>query len=318
MSGGVDSTSALLRCRKICSSVRAVFVDVRRDGVPVEVTESCRALGVRLLVIDAWAEFSRRVKVPSETMMHSGLTPNPCALCNAGVKLALPFSTLSEDEVLVTGHYAGFTDGILTRGSDPTKDQSYFLSLVSLEILGRCFFPLARALKSDVRAEVISSGLPFIRKESQDLCFSPHGDGLPGDIVTVAGDIVGSHQGLAGFTPGQRKGIGAHSEKKFVVRLDRKLNRVIIGDKSDLYSSKCILNSINWLQKPHGKPFNCLMQTRYRKPAFQATVVPDLENDSAVVEFTEPQKSVAPGQVGAMFAGTGVIGGGIISIKAGD
>jgi len=314
----VDSTAALLMCNRLYPTVRAVFVDVRQEGVPSEVSRSCSALGIPLVVIDAGTSFNTCVKIPSENMMHMGLTPNPCALCNARVKLALPFSALRDDEVLVTGHYAGFTDGILTRGSDHTKDQAYFLSLVSAEILHRCFFPLAHSMKSHVRTQVISSGLPFIRKESQDLCFVPGGDGLPGEIVTVAGEKAGTHNGLAGFTPGQRKGIGAHKEKKYVVRLDRKRNRVIIGDKSDLYSKICFLNSINWLQKPHGEPFQCLLQTRYRKPAFQVTVIPDIENDSAVVKFHEPQRSVAPGQVGAMFSGNGVIGGGIISIKAGD
>ncbi|PIE53040.1 hypothetical protein CSA37_03770 [Candidatus Fermentibacteria bacterium] len=315
VSGGVDSTAALLRSAKLFQRTRAVFVDVRESGVPSEAAEACSELGVELTVIPGQESFRELVKGPSQTMMKQGLTPNPCALCNAGVKLAMPFSLLDKNELLVTGHYAGMRNGFLCRGADRSKDQSYFLSLVPYGILARCFFPLSDSLKEDVRNQVKESGLPFIEKESQDLCFTHDAVFEPGEIVDLSGRVTGRHEGLAGYTPGQRKGIGAHAGKKYVVRLDRVLNQVVIGDENDLYSKKCRLNSINWLQRPDQESFRCLFQTRYRKTPFAAQVVLDRNRSEGEVLFDQPQKAVAPGQVGALYEGDSVTGGGIISIE---
>ncbi|MCP4646171.1 MAG: tRNA 2-thiouridine(34) synthase MnmA, partial [bacterium] len=240
-----------------------------------------------------------------------GQTPNPCALCNAKVKLAVPFCLLAPDEFLVTGHYAKYHNGLLCRGSDSSKDQSYFLSLVPKAILDRCYFPLADSVKTDVRAEVIENDLPFIASESQDLCFNRGKVGVPGDIVNCEGMVIGRHNGLEGYTPGQRKGLGAHGTRKFVVELDTYRNTLVIGDEKNLYSSSCFLNNINWLAVPQAQRMKCLVQTRYRKPAVEADLLLSNDGLSAEVRFQSPQKAVAPGQVGAIFLSDRVLGGGI-------
>lgn len=290
-------------------------MDARGSGPPREAVDACASLSVPLVVIPAGEGFRRLVYRPSSEMLSAGLTPNPCALCNARVKLALPFGILEPGEKLVTGHYAGFKGGVLFRGADPSKDQSYFLSLVPMRILERCHFPLVRSHKKDVRQEVNASGLPWIRKESQDLCFPLPGRGIPGDILDMQGNRVGSHGGIEGYTPGQRKGLGAHGQRKFVVRVSRADASVTIGDEEHLYTGKCTLNSINWLQKPETAAFSCLAQTRYRKPAVPARV--DVSAEGVRVFFQREQKAVSPGQVGVLYENDAVLAGGIISNREG-
>jgi tRNA-specific 2-thiouridylase len=318
LSGGVDSTAALLRSKIKFHRVRAVYVQTERRTPPEQAFKSCRKLGIKLITADAGELFNREIKQFTAKTYRSGCTPNPCALCNSKVKLALPFSMLENNELLVTGHYACNSFHTLSRGKDSLKDQSYFLSLVPKEILKRCYFPLGESTKGKVRAEVVENGLSFVTRESQDLCFKREGFGIPGDIVNVYGAVVGRHSGLGGYTPGQRKGLGAHNGRKFVVELDTLGNRLIIGDEDDLYSETCILNSINWLEKPAEKRFECGIQTRYRKAAVSAEVIVHANGNTATVIFSEPQKAVAPGQVGAMFLSNSVIGGGIIAGHGGD
>ncbi|MCD4706383.1 MAG: hypothetical protein K8S62_01440 [Candidatus Sabulitectum sp.] len=318
LSGGVDSTAALLRCGRQFTGVRAVYVDTAGKKAPEQARESCEKLGIELIVADAQDLFNREIKDFARRVYRQGKTPNPCALCNAKVKLAVPFSMLQANEFLVTGHYAKYSGGVLRRGRDPSKDQSYFLSLVPKKILDHCCFPLAESMKADVREEVLENGLSFITGESQDLCFDWNRTGISGDIVNTDGETVGRHNGLDGYTPGQRKGLGAHCARKFVIELDPQNNRLIIGDEENLYSEYCILNNINWLRKPGGSRFSCKIQIRYRKAATPADVILHEDGQSARVRFHHPQKAVAPGQVGAMFQADNVLGGGIIDRYEGD
>ncbi len=313
LSGGVDSTAALLRCSRMFEKVRAVYVDTSGGNPPEQAERSCEKLGIELLVADARELFNRKIKDFTRMVYSQGRTPNPCALCNAEVKLAVPFSMLQKSDFLITGHYAKLYNGRLRRGNDPSKDQSYFLSLVPGTILDRCLFPLSESIKEAVREEAIAAGLPFITRESQDLCFYRGGIGVPGDILNTEGKTVGRHNGLDGYTPGQRKGLGAHSTRKFVIELRPGLNQLVIGDEEDLYSEKCILNNINWLRRPVESRFSCKVQTRYRKPAAAADVFVEGDGSRARVVFHTPAKAIAPGQVGAMYFSDAVIGGGIIT-----
>lgn len=318
LSGGVDSTAALLHCYRKFDRVRAVYVYTGGKPVPTQAIESTLKLGVEFITADAVDIFKKEILDFTQRTYSKGQTPNPCAICNAKVKLAIPFSILRPDEFLVTGHYAKYQDGILSRGCDPSKDQSYFLSLVSRKILDRCYFPLESSLKTDVRKEVLENNLPFITSESQDLCFDRGKAGIPGDIVNTDGEVVGVHTGLDGYTPGQRKGLGAHSSRKFVIELDPFRNRLIIGDEENLYSANCMLNNINWLSKPETRTIRCMVQTRYRKPAADAELLLNEDYSSGVVQFCKPQKAVAPGQVGAIFLSERVLGGGVIQKYEGD
>jgi tRNA-specific 2-thiouridylase len=313
ISGGVDSSVALLRSRGHYDSVRACHLD-NGGGPCSEALEVADHLGVELLVLDTSDLFEAEVAGPSRRMSRSGLTPNPCAMCNARVKLAVPSGMLETGEVLVTGHYTLSGPDGPCRGVDGERDQSYFLSLVPGNILDRCSFPLGGSRKRDVRTEAEEACLPFRRKESMDLCFDlweGRDRGRPGEIVDLERGPVGEHSGIGLFTVGQRKGTGAHGERRFVVTIDPSSGTVFIGSGKDLLCSGCRLEGMNWLATVPAEPFEALVQTRYRRRPSQAVVTP--VPGGAAVRFREPERAVAPGQVGALYQGNRLLGGGVIA-----
>ena len=252
LSGGVDSAAAAWLLVEAGHEVAGVFI--RRDGSS-DVSEHEHAarrvaqfLEVPFHAVDASGDFETLIGYFCSEYLR-GRTPNPCVLCNAQIKFkrlleradALGFDRVS------TGHYvrSTFAGGrwCLRRGVDATKDQSYYLSALSQTHLARAVFPLGDRTKEDVRALAREAGLPAAeRDESQDVCFVPGGDYArlvraregdrvrAGEIVTTAGEVVGRHDGIIGFTIGQRRGVGvAMGEPVYVVDVDAETNRVTVG-----------------------------------------------------------------------------------------
>ncbi len=316
VSGGVDSTAAMLICAGRYGSVRALFVDVRGDGPPQQAGEAAAMLGIRLDTMDAREAFLREVLGPAEESYGRGLTPNPCALCNSRVKLALAGSILRPGEALVTGHYAVRTGEGLFRGRDRSKDQSYFLALVPRRIMDACVFPLGRLTKDGARRMVEEAGLPFIPRESQDLCFVPDRRGEPGPVVTDDGRHVGVHRGLGHYTVGQRRGVGAHGRPMYVIRLEPRENRLVVGEAEELYSPACTAVGINDLEMPREEVFEAEVQLRSRHRPVSGTVA--RKGDRCDVAFRTPQKAVAPGQLAVFYRRDRVLGAGTIVGRPSD
>ncbi|MCK4506656.1 MAG: tRNA 2-thiouridine(34) synthase MnmA, partial [Candidatus Aegiribacteria sp.] len=237
---------------------------------------------------------------------------NPCVRCNARIKLRMLHEILEPSEVLVTGHYSRKQDDLIRRGADNSKDQSYFLSMVDRRIISRCAFPLGDMTKEQVRSEAVAGGLPFRKDESMDLCFKLLADREePGEILNASGEVIGTHQGIENYTIGQRKGFGAFGRRMYVVSINPASRTVTVGDREDLLSKGCTVESMNWFRKPSRSCIEAEVQTRHRR----RTAAADLEilNDSIRVRFKEPEEAVAPGQVCAVYLDTDVIGGGIIT-----
>ncbi|NOQ23379.1 MAG: hypothetical protein GQ565_12140 [Candidatus Aegiribacteria sp.] len=312
LSGGVDSSYALNLCIERYSHVRAGYVDTSGYGIPPEVENTAGAAGVKLVIVDAASRFRRDVILWSEQMMSLGLTPNPCARCNARVKLFSLHEILKSSEALVTGHYVRKDGDLIKRGSDANKDQSYFLSLVDSDILRDCTFPLGDMLKEDVRGEALRLNIPFGRKESMDLCFNlAAGEEKPGRVMDISGREIGRHDGTGHYTIGQRKGLGAYGRRMYVVDVNSSDGTVTIGRRKDLLSTGCVLVDMNWFRKPSDFPSEALVQTRYRRKPVPAIL--EYRDGSLHIEFIRPEEAVAPGQVCAVYLDTSVIGGGIIS-----
>jgi len=312
LSGGVDSSYALNLCIERYSHVRAGYVDTAGRGIPREVKDTAAATGVELVIINAKERFLEEVILWSEQMLSRGLTPNPCARCNARVKLLSLHEILKPSEVLVTGHYVRKDGDLVKRGSDPGKDQSYFLSLVDIDVLKDCIFPLGDMLKEDVRNKAMRMNIPFGRKESMDLCFNlKTGADQPGIVLDISGREIGRHAGTKKYTVGQRKGLGAYGERMYVVAVDPSAGTVTIGGRKDLHSTGCTAVDMNWFRKPACFPFEALVQTRYRRKPVPAIL--EYRDNSLHIEFKRPEEAVAPGQVCAVYLNTSVIGGGIIS-----
>ena len=312
LSGGVDSSYALNLCIARFNHVRAGYVDTAGRGIPHEVKNTADAAGVELVVVNAVERFQREVILWSEQMLAKGLTPNPCARCNARVKLLSLHDILKPSEKLVTGHYVLKEGDLIKRGSDASKDQSYFLSLVDGDILRDCMFPLGDMLKVDVRREALRLNIPFRTKESMDLCFNLSSEkGKPGIALDVSGMEVGKHDGIENYAVGQRKGLGAYGRRMYVVAVDPLCGTIMVGGKKDLLSTGCTVVDMNWFMEPSRFPTEALVQTRYRRKPVPAIL--ENRDGNLHIEFISPEEAVAPGQVCAVYLNTSLIGGGIIS-----
>jgi tRNA-specific 2-thiouridylase len=164
------------------------------------------------------------------------------------------------------------------------------------------------------------------KPDSADICFVPDGDyrsfvasRLPqtsGVIRDAGGTQIGTHEGIAGYTIGQRRGLGvATGEKRFVTAIDATSNVITIGDERDLMSGALIVENVNWVAGRPAAPLRADVKIRYRTPAAPATVSPTGDR-TARVEFDAPQRAITPGQAAVFYDGDEVLGGGAIERTA--
>ncbi|MGE0102655.1 MAG: tRNA 2-thiouridine(34) synthase MnmA [Blastocatellales bacterium] len=254
---------------------------------------------------------------------------------------------------VATGHYARVRQDeksgrwLLLRAVNRAKDQSYFLFELTQEQLGYAHFPLGEMTKEEVRAIAAEAGLPTAHKpESQEICFIPDGnyarfieryleedsrelpvlngvtgaknlDGAlpePGEIVTTAGEVLGMHQGIHRYTVGQRKGLGiSAADPLYVVQVDAKNNRVVVGGRDDLLRREMVVRRVNWIAFDElTTPVRAAVKIRSR--AEEAPAVLSRQDDGSVlVTFDEPQRAVTPGQAAVFYDGDIVVGGGWIA-----
>ena len=335
LSGGADSLLSLALLREQEAHVfglHAFFLPpTPKDLERVETMQAhCRSLGVRLETIDLSDSFETRIIQPFIRAYKKGKTPNPCAWCNRDMKFGLLLKAarrLGADK-LATGHYCRVMttpDGPgLFRGTDPSKDQSYFLSLVSGRAFENVLFPLGEWYKKDVLPALSRRGLePVGGEESQEICFIPEdyrtflterGISLPGPgpVMTREGKRVGTHQGLWRYTQGQRRGLGiAYAHPLYVLDKDIGMNTLIVGLREQLWAHACTAAHPNVLVPPALWPEELLVQTRYRQRAGRARV--RLVGQTLEVDFLTPQEVPTPGQVLTVYSQPGrVLAGGII------
>jgi tRNA-specific 2-thiouridylase len=315
--------AAPLRPRKQGCCTAADAADARRVA---------DMLGIPFYAVNFEEEFGRIVDYFVEEYL-AGRTPNPCIACNTWIKFGKLFDYADGvgARFVATGHYArilhrspGETP-LLLRGVDPTKDQSYALFGIRRALLDRLCLPVGEYAKTEIRRMAAALGLRVADKpDSQEICFVPGRDharfvraarpeaDTSGEIVTTEGDVVGWHSGLERFTVGQRKGLGvAFGERRYVVRLEPKTRRVVVGEIEALKRSELVAANANWLIDPPKAPFACHVKIRYRSPAMEALVEP-LEGNRFRVRFRRPCLGVAPGQAAVCYAGDRVLGGGWI------
>jgi tRNA-specific 2-thiouridylase len=291
-------------------------------------------LGIPYYVLDYTEEFRSAVVEPFGAGYLAGRTPNPCVECNRRVRFRALLDRAAElgCDVLVTGHHARVRHGPphrLLRGADPAKDQSYVLHVLGQQALERIRLPIGELTKAEVRSVAARLELrTAVKPESQDLCFVD-GDyreflrehfpesARPGPVVDTEGRVLGEHRGTAGFTIGQRKGIGiAVGEPRYVVAIRPETATVVVGRREDLRSRSCVIGGMSFVDGvPPPSGLRLDVQIRYRSPAVPAAVEPAPGGDW-LVRFDEPQAAVAPGQAAVLYDGEVVIGGG--TILAGD
>jgi len=326
ISGGVDSSVAALLLHRAGWSVTGLWFDLGVGQTPEPAAAAAARIGIPLEVIDARSRFARGVVAPTRASYLAGRTPNPCALCNPRIKFALLAAAAAAlpGARIATGHYARVALGpagpVLRRGSDPSKDQSYFLFALEAAALGSALFPLGDLTKAEVRRVAAAAGLAAVRgAESQDCCFDPlppAGD-RPGEIVDVTGRVLGSHEGISRYTVGQRRGLGvAGGERLYVVRLEAERDRVVLGGHQHVLGRELIARLDGFGRELIVGRRRARCRIRYRHEAAPAEIE-RLDDERFAVRFDEPQEAITPGQAAVVFDGESVLGGGWIERLAG-
>ncbi len=341
MSGGVDSavSAALLKAKGY--DVIGLFMknwdDEQECSAEADARDVARVasiIGIPFYTVSFAKEYWEEVFEHFLQNLRDGLTPNPDILCNREIK----FHKLLEKSLsiggngLATGHYAAnHYDGrefSLARPCDTTKDQTYFLYTASQQTLAKTIFPLSGLKKTDVRKIANVFQLPVAeKKDSTGICFigerkfrdflKPYLGITPGAMVSPDGTVLGTHQGIAYYTIGQRKGlkIGGQGDAWFVVGKDVENNRLLIAQGADhpaLYADDLIAKEIHWISgNPPLFPFRCTAKIRYRQ-ADQPCVVTQGEGDTVHVLFDHPQRAITPQQAVVFYDGEVCRGGGFI------
>jgi len=354
MSGGVDS--AVAAARAVEAGHEVVGVHLALSTAPGALRTGSRGccsredaddarrvadmLGIPFYVWDFADRFKEDVIDEFVAAYAAGETPNPCLECNEKIK----FSALAERAValgfdaLATGHYARLDEGELRRAVDDDKDQSYVLAVLDHDQLSRAMFPIGDTPKAQIREEAERRGLAVANKpDSHDICFIPTGDtraflgariGIrPGAVVdATTGDTLAEHEGVHGFTIGQRKGLGveapaADGEPRYVTDIDSSTGTVTVGPAADLDVRTITANRVVWTsgQTPDG-PVECVVQVRAHgglAPAV-ATPIDGPDGPTLRIDLREPLRGVARGQAAVLYVldeakGDQVIGSGRIT-----
>ncbi len=351
MSGGVDSSVTAALLKEQGYDVVGVTLQLYDHGVAVGKSGACCAgqdiqdarqvaerLAIPHYVLDYESRFRAEVMESFADAYARGETPVPCIACNRTVKFRDLLKTARElgAEALATGHYVrrvmGEAGPELHRGADPARDQSYFLFGTTRDQLDFLRFPLGDLPKSETRALAGRFDLVVADKpDSQDICFVPNGNYAsvvqklrpeavePGDIVDMAGNVVGRHEGIVRYTVGQRRGLalggrdGTDNDPLYVVRLEPASRRVVVGPRSALGRDEIALYDVNWLAGAVDGPLPVQVRVRSSQSLRPAEI--ELTDEGAVVRFAEPEVGVSPGQACVVYdAATGgrVLGGGFI------
>jgi len=319
LSGGTDSSLAGYILKKQGYNVEAVFLDLWAGFTCQSAQKTADKLGIKLNIIKARKFFEKQVVSYFVNEYKKGRTPNPCVVCNEKIKFGLLFDYIKKNnfDYLASGHYVRLIKKnkqiFLCRGKDKLKDQSYFLWNINKHNLPYLIFPLGNTLKSDNKKKIKQLGLPINTKESMNICFL-HNDLKsflrnyiklkPGPIINMSGEKLGTHQGLALYTIGQRCGLGGGLY--WVVKIDNKKNTLIASaDEDDLYKKSFTVEKWHWFKKP---PDKVLVQIRYGHNG-----VPGQIKNRHVI-FKRAQRAITPGQSAVVYdkANRILLGGGVI------
>ncbi len=330
LSGGVDSSVAAALLKQQGYNLVGLTMLVPGQD-PAEARRVADSLSIPYHLLDLRSTFEREVVDYFCAEYGRGRTPNPCIRCNERVKFGVLLREAGKlgAERLATGHYARVTqdkDGLrqLRRGADEAKDQSYFLYRLGQEQLARVLMPVGGHTKEQVRELARRFDLPVAEgRESQEICFVPDDDYAgflrerkpelfrPGPVLDTNGKEIGRHDGIAGFTVGQRKGLGiAFGERRYVVRIEPEADAVILGEEKDVCSRVAELEHVHWISgwAPESA-FRAVVRIRSQHPG-QAAVVKPLPGGRAELVFDEAQRALTPGQAAVCYQGDVVLGGG--------
>jgi tRNA-specific 2-thiouridylase len=337
MSGGVDSSVAAAFLKEkgydVIGMTMKLWGKENRCCSDEDVQDAKRVahlLGIPHYIVSFNDTFKSHIVDYFVSEYIRGKTPNPCAVCNPVIKFGklLEKADALKAPFLATGHYAGVNQDRRTgrvffrRGQDRGKDQSYFLARLSQKALSRALFPIGNFPKAKIRQLAQRFGLPVASKtESQEVCFIPDGNvagfidqqrgekAAAGPIVDAEGTVLGMHKGITGYTIGQRKGLGIAAGKPvYVIKIDKELNTVVVGEDWDLYQKKFIVKDPNWISLADLKePIRARVRIRYKHRPQWAIVSP-INSNTLEITFEKSQRAITPGQLAVFYNRDTVIG----------
>jgi len=336
MSGGVDSSVTAALLKELGYDVIGLLMrnweeddhcSIEQDAQDVAIV--AKTLNIPFYTLSFAREYYNEVFKKFIDDLNKGLTPNPDILCNKEIKFhrLLERSRKFDAVALATGHYAAIRYDknffFLERAHDTQKDQTYFLYTATQTTLSQTLFPLANFEKAEVRKIASYLNLPVAtKKDSTGICFigerrfsefiRPYIGYSPGPIKSVEGKELGSHEGLAYYTIGQRKGlrIGGSGDAWFVAEKNLSSNTLIVAQSNNhpsLFSKQLYIDNIHWITKEPSLPLRCSAQIRYRQKDQPCTL-----DDQGIVTFNSPQRAITPGQAIVFYTGQTCLGGGTI------
>lgn len=337
MSGGVDSSVAALLLQRQGHEVVSVFMRNGVAGKSAQEKSCCSAsdardaalvasrLGMAFYAVDYATEFAALMD-HFAAEYRRGRTPNPCVLCNQHLKFG-HLLALADDvgaDAVATGHYARVVDGELRTARDANKDQTYYLFGIERPALARTLFPLGELTKPEVRAIAADAGLVTADKpESMEICFVTSGDyrdvvrarggsGQPGRFVAADGRELGRHDGVDGFTIGQRKGLPALGTPHYVAAIDAASGDVTLVPRDGVEKRVMFVDGLRWLVDAPAAGAELIARVKVRARHEAAAAVIRADGPRARVEFEAPVAAITPGQAAVFYDGDRVLGGGWI------
>lgn len=351
LSGGVDSAVAAALLKEQGYEVVGVFMKCWSDTKDshghccwrddhADAVKVAKTLGIALRSVDFEQEYKKYVFSYFLREYEAGRTPNPDILCNKVIKFnaLLQYARTLGANWLATGHHVrkktvtrgGKTIHHLLAGKDSNKDQSYFLSELDQSQLATAIFPIGKYTKDEVRAMAHKYGIHVAdKRSSRGICFIGQHDfkeflqkyikPKPGNIINLAGKVMGRHEGLPYYTIGQRYGLKISAQTPnslpyYVTAKDQKENTLIVDQglmADSLMAKKVLIEEVHWISGTAPKlPLKAKARLRYRQPLQVAKI--SKAKSGLLITFSKPQRAATPGQIAAIYKGQELLGSGTI------
>ncbi len=335
MSGGVDSSVAVHLLQQAGYEVHGVHMLMIPEKwqtnlqAVADAKTVAKQFGIKFSVLDIREKFEQIVIQQFIKEYNRGRTPNPCVLCNKQLKFGLfaEYAIKMRADYISTGHYvrtkiSEYNQKLFYRAADPQKDQSYFLSLVSPQVVERCIFPLGEYHKEEVRDLARQLGLPVAeKKDSQEACFledkdyreflKPYIKNVRKGSFILNGKVIGENKGIYNYTPGQRRGLEiSYKEPLYVKSIDSKTGDVYLGVKKEVFFKGVALKDCQFFpDTPYMGKYTAKLRYRMKD---ENCLIERLPENKANLLFDNFQFAPAAGQTAAIYDGDIIIGSGVI------